>query len=647
MTFLKSMTPAIVHCEASCNDCKTWKIEKRFSMLTGEDNKNPPLSPPHSQCMARESPGHIIYTTYVDFKTSLQDRIPKGKDITIDFEPASRCVGDVNCHHTLTNDNVNILMNHAVHSENTQIFELRNLSFGQKAVSCTFSTSDCLFIRNSLADRYTPKLAYLTLLESYLKNLNFDKSDVEVEHNVYARSIILDYICYSLVKSREDVVEAYPSTKEKNTFVLIAFTKNDNDYQELETFNGLQVLCRPYLTKSSESILAENYAQEQGLHCSFGKDIQLLNEVIESKTGALFTDHSNIEGIGLSMVRSTSKGFDTSSPCVVLYCKCKSYIPFGEQEFPKYLIHQSGLSFKTDVREGRFSLGPNGNTLLGAARDWHKELAMGCSVGPKSGHYDATIGPFVKVEGIDQTCFLTVRHMFQPFDLDDRRLQGTKLMQPADGDTKSDPYSQAGHGGPVNDRECGDVLTSIFSERVDAAVVKIKADRSPSRGYFVVPTENELKVAGFSRTNFPTFDDGSIMNAAEFTTEDVATERVVKFGKTTGLTKGSLELNSMVVKVVDEEALAIQYNGRLESKVMKNQLKINSHSLKTFFQLGDSGSAVFLVDKRNKLHCIGMAIGSMSDLSCLVTPIQVVLSELEKKLGKKILLKNFEMENMQ
>ncbi|XP_053391564.1 uncharacterized protein LOC128554324 [Mercenaria mercenaria] len=579
-------------------------------------------------------------------ETILQDSNPDDNTIKIHFDaPPKREEEDIATCRTSASDIVEILANHSFKTRYKipKMVEFASLSFGQKRMACTFSTQAFWNIKQRLGDRYTPRLACVSLMKSYLHYYNINKDDFEFEKNAFARLVILDYICYALVRSHQNIVEAYPSSKD-STILLIAFTIDVQKSSDF-IFNGFQVCCKSYYVSSYESISAENYAQEKDLHCPLGDE--LLNGVILSNTKLLFTNHSNLEGIGSSMVRSTKNGYDTTAPCVVLYCRYKSYIPYGEQRFPEFLTHSSGISFKTDVRDGYFSFGTNGNTLQGAATEWHKEVAMGCSVGPKSGQYDATIGPFVKVDGIGETCFLTVRHMFQPFDLDDRRLQGTKLMQPADGDTKPDPYSQTCQRGPGNDRECGEVLMSVFNERVDAAVVKIKADRSPSRGYFVVPRENELKFAGFSHTNFPAFDDGSVMDARTFTTENFASERVIKFGKVTGLTKGSLELDCTAVKVVDEEKLTIEYNGRTVSKVMQNQLKINSHSLKTFFHIGDSGSAVFLVDKQNKLHCIGMAIGLLSDLSCLVTPIQVVLSELEKKLSKKILLEDFKMENME
>ncbi|XP_053380020.1 uncharacterized protein LOC128548685 [Mercenaria mercenaria] len=186
---------------------------------------------------------------------------------------------------------------------------------------------------------------------------------------------------------------------------------------------------------------------------------------------------------------------------------------------------------------------------------------------------------------------------------------------------------------------------SALSETVDAVLVRIDDARVPRRGNYVNVTKDDLYFAGFSYQNFPTYNDGSTLDARPLTVHDRATDRVIKFGKETGPRKGTLHLSSMAVKE-DMYTGSVQLNGRPYGHTLKNQLQIDSYASSTFFQAGDSGSAVFLVDKENKLHCIGLAIGVMSDLTTVFTPIQNILQGLGRQLGKTLEIKKFELEKM-
>ena len=150
---------------------------------------------------------------------------------------------------------------------------------------------------------------------------------------------------------------------------------------------------------------------------------------------------------------------------------------------------------------------------------------------------------------------------------------------------------------------------------------------------------------GFSDNVIPTYDDGSKMDATQLTGNDHAHDRIIKFGRTSGLTKGALRLTKMVVKNATETG-QIQHGSRMQTHVMSNQIQIDSFQRKIFFDAGDSGSAVFLVDKNNKLHCIGMAIGVTPDGTCMVTPIKSILEELGHDLNETLELKAFHFERM-
>ncbi|KAK3599786.1 hypothetical protein CHS0354_037272 [Potamilus streckersoni] len=65
-----------------------------------------------------------------------------------------------------------------------------------------------------------------------------------------------------------------------------------------------------------------------------------------------------------------------------------------------------------------------------------------------------------------------------------------------------------------------------------------------------------------------------------------------------------------------------------ERVVMTNQYIIERHGHRLFFELGDSGAGIFIVDEENTLTLIGIAIGMLDLDYCVVTPIEYVLKAL-------------------
>lgn len=90
-----------------------------------------------------------------------------------------------------------------------------------------------------------------------------------------------------------------------------------------------------------------------------------------------------------------------------------------------------------------------------------------------------------------------------------------------------------------------------------------------------------------------------------------------------------------------------RFNGRTDKLEIMSQIFVDSYVKKVFCQEGDSGAAVFLLDDDNKLYCIGMVIGIMSDFTSVVTPIQNILDILGRKCGKKLELKKFQFAQME
>ena len=103
---------------------------------------------------------------------------------------------------------------------------------------------------------------------------------------------------------------------------------------------------------------------------------------------------------------------------------------------------------------------------------------------------------------------------------------------------------------------------------------------------------------------------------------------VIKVGSQSGLTRGSLYLTETFVRVSNRD-MVLPGGDKVE---FYTQMEIQSYAgSKAFFELGDSGSLVFMPLKNNELHCIGLAIGKTSYSSCLVTPINAVLERLGLK----------------
>ena len=101
---------------------------------------------------------------------------------------------------------------------------------------------------------------------------------------------------------------------------------------------------------------------------------------------------------------------------------------------------------------------------------------------------------------------------------------------------------------------------------------------------------------------------------------------VIKVGSQTGITRGVLYLTDSYVRASNREMILPDGN-KVE---FFNQIEVLSLSGGTvFFDLGDSGSLVFMPSKDGELLCVGLAIGRTSYFSCMVTPIEKVFEELQ------------------
>ncbi|XP_060583361.1 uncharacterized protein LOC132739625 [Ruditapes philippinarum] len=509
---------------------------------------------------------------------------------------------------------------------------LCNMKFGRKCITVELQEKSIEKVRHSIESKEDYCRFGACILGPHLGNISFDKEDVRAEErNSFVQQIMLDLICYELVKTNSSVSECYPSEMKDGAIKLICFV---NDEVRIDFFKGFPLLKRDCNYISKESLLAENSCdrEDNAFVKATEEEFVDINETLSFHAEALMTSHRNLEAVKVSFVQPKEVKLAHSKLCIVLYCRVKGHKPYGDPSFPQSLNHPFKCkTFRTDVREGYFSTCPG---HIGRSTDFNKTLALGCSIGETDGNLAATLGPFVNIRETNETCFLTVRHVFAPTSRTDNSLTGVKVVQPAD--VHLTPGAVV-----LPNRQCGEVIASQKGEQIDASIVKISPERLPTSGQFIQLTNEDLNFAGL--TEEPTYNDAEFMDAKTLTVKDQATRRIIKIGSTTSLTKGTLSTTDGCVReTLEYSTIETLYNGTKETLQITSQLMVDSYYKKVFCQAGDSGSAVFLVDDDNHLHCIGMLIGVIcSDLTAIVTPIDNILKILSHRLGKTLELKKF------
>ncbi|KAL3889013.1 hypothetical protein ACJMK2_001372 [Sinanodonta woodiana] len=442
--------------------------------------------------------------------------------------------------------------------------------------------------------------------------------------------------------------------------VLVCFYFGSCDIS-MESFYDLKVIYRDYNTTDGKSALAR--AHELDIKSDLTPEYcDLVNEAITIHGEGLFAKHSNLEAISSSgIISSHSRGF-VQEPCVILYCRVKGILPFGEMPFPKRLKVNEEVSIAVDVREGYFSFHAdsqnNGqeNTFNHESKMLKEPLRMGCSIGPAGRCESGTVGPFVKIN-TDRIGFLTCAHvvfcdseLLYLANITQTDPIVKEIVQPPDGDFAASHYQ-------YNHRLCGKVYSAMFRGDwspspadkfgIDAAVIEITS-RFPNAGEFVQIEETQLEDAGFSLDQPPKFDTGEIM---PHPINQKIQRVVIKIGSETGLTRGLLRLTKGMVRYSISTGTLKRDKDRIE------EIKITMHGLmeissasrnKTAFcTYGDSGSGVFLVDDddtKNKLICVGLSFGVLSDGTGLAMPIDKILTALCRDDDLQIKLNDFENE---
>ncbi|XP_053373866.1 uncharacterized protein LOC123531203 [Mercenaria mercenaria] len=458
-----------------------------------------------------------------------------------------------------------------------------------------------------------------------------DIGDFELA-NGREKTIILNSIKFGLLESDPNLVHVYPAechlkTRKSTNIVFVCFMKENFDIGNecaFRQFRGFDTFLRSYNRVSSESFLAESAALEveradEVITEQIKKDIE---ETLAFNSMELMNKHSNLEVVGVSLGKARDNTLDLcDGPYIVLYVRLKAFVPHGENLFPTKLTHPQNqtVEFKTDVREGYYiPLADN------ASNDFYPEmkvpnLVMGCSIGFPNNKFAATIGPFVEIEsGSDkakkkETGFITACHLFTT-PKNEQSVIGTQVVQPSDADKLCISS---------NDKVCGEVVACTYNEETDAALVKI-TKRSPRKGAFITCQSRDLKEAGFSGTI--EYNDGSVSSL-----KAAFRRNVVKIGKTTKLTLGQCCLEGTAIRISPVSITATHpLTGTWSPIIMNNLFFIGGFGNKPFSEFGDSGAGVFLVGENNRLSCIGMVIGKLTDGYCYAIPIQKILNRLSR-----------------
>ena len=211
--------------------------------------------------------------------------------------------------------------------------------------------------------------------------------------------------------------DIYPAIKADTETPTIVVIIQDRDYQhgilETKSIDGIDISIFNYgITNESPTQLTDHHSDmsnsslsDIGLQNATERmdlrsgddfdnpqdDIEQVDDIINQHCTFLYFLHSNLQSIESSRFISKDKeNALTPKICIVLLCKLKGYIPFGEEKFPNRI-----MGIPTDIREGLVM--PTGcddlNDPLGmGCRIAKKGFQNWCSVGMFTKHSDGTIG---------------------------------------------------------------------------------------------------------------------------------------------------------------------------------------------------------------------------------------------------------------
>ncbi|XP_062596794.1 uncharacterized protein LOC134258282 [Saccostrea cucullata] len=345
--------------------------------------------------------------------------------------------------------------------------------------------------------------------------------------------------------------------------------------------------------------------------------------ITENYARKLFKKHSNLTLISASPYKSSGylkgKHIIVEKHCISLLCLHKGYIPFGEREFPKQIN-----GFEVDVQEGYCTLGSGRSIDVGG----HIRRARGINT---PGH--GSIGGFVDLSNGSVGLITCAHVVFSTDELFKANSEIEDYVLCRNTDLNVEFFDRNEHNFEV----CGNIVKKCFPSSVDDISVDaalIELDQSVNEFGFPVVLADQLYLAGFEPNKPPVFT-GEVVSFPDPETErhrssDVSQRSgipgrlnsVIKYGSQTRFTIGNFYFDRVHIRFLNN---TLDLPGRNGFATMYNQIEIQSLPHGTFFEAGDSGAFVFCINVDKTLSCLGMAIGSSTRGSCLVTPMTRIL----------------------
>ncbi|XP_056001971.1 uncharacterized protein LOC125662195 [Ostrea edulis] len=373
------------------------------------------------------------------------------------------------------------------------------------------------------------------------------------------------------------------------TIVVITRKTNEAIQRSLKEYHGLKIYFRDFRYFSPEA--KEMLHLESDVSC----DLKLRKEDIQR----LIKNHSNISLVSKSSLKSIGYGTANQNPpkhlkSVVIYCRVKGIIPAGEKLFPT----QIG-GYPVDVRESAVTLAVG-----------QEGLKMGDMIGLTGGDKTGTVGGFIDIDA-DRKGFITCAHVLTSLDNQTDNLRHQE--SPVSIIDRGRKYAIGHVVKSFLDLDGTDVDVTI-----DAALVEVQT-RLPDSGYFT----SNLKLSNIQQADFRNHDELSFTDGETATIEECRSGMVLKVGAASGLTRGHVHFEN--AEAVIEKSSVVLYEKRY---TLRGQIEVKPYGCTDFISDGDSGSFVFLIVNGNPpvLKCVGLAVARTDHGTCLMTPIENVLS---------------------
>ncbi|XP_060063205.1 uncharacterized protein LOC132543703 [Ylistrum balloti] len=504
------------------------------------------------------------------------------------------------------------------------------------------------------------------------------KAFIKMSYGLELESTLLQSVCKEAERKYKDIGARFKPTYtvRKNQAILrvcLGFTDDVCDVKEGDIHGVKVIIMNPNIAPESEWIEDDKMTENEEIVCK---------AIVDRWADNLWNQHPNLNAITAGSIVSVKCPKANPEAHIMLHCSHKGYIPLASQCFPTELKCEKG-AMPVAVLEGEFIFSPRSYSLnaidishppTGRCRmetTEHIPLKVGMSICGSHGQEGSvgTLGIFVEI-GNGKTGFITCSHLFHaekiekgdtpfsyqssqekkgddviaPFDhFYEKHIRGVKRMEIDD-----DPLVQLCENVTVY-WQCGNVERAVFNSDletgIDAALVVIDPNRNPRDGSFDDVKYTHLKNAEMNVRDHPTFASGKQADV-KYLDNDCSPEspiRCMKLGAGSGLSVGLLTWTSGQARTSDSDKLGIKKDSS-HKYTFKGQYVISGLKGKQFFEEGDSGSAVFVMIKRNKHYypdaCLGIAIG-FAETKTFVTPIGNILEALKLDEGPALTLKQF------